>query len=121
VGSWICEHRREAIANMVAFRKTTAGAPLVAFQTVNGDNNRIAFARQGRGFVAIGRGVATSFNATTTLPDGNYCDVAQYHYTAASGATAAACTGPAIGVTAGSATINLPANGAVVLHVGAAL
>jgi len=34
VGDWICEHRREAIAAMVAFRKETAGAPLVGFQTV---------------------------------------------------------------------------------------
>lgn len=121
VGSWICEHRRDAIANMVAFRKATAGTALVGFQTVNGDNNRIAFARQGTGFVAIGRSTATSFNATTTLPDGSYCNVALYRYTAASGATPAACTGPATSVTGGAATINLPANGAVVLHVGAVL
>jgi alpha-amylase len=121
VGSWICEHRREAIANMVAFRKATAGAPLVGFQAVNGDSNRIAFARQGAGFMAISRSLATSFSATTTLPDGNYCNVALYHYTAANGATPATCTGPAVGVAAGAATINLPAYGAVVLHVGAAL
>ena len=121
VGSWICEHRREAIANMVAFRKATAGAALVGFQTVNADNNRIAFVREGKGFVALSRSLATSFVAATTLPDGNYCNVAQYHYTAASGAVAATCSGPTIGVAGGSAAINLPANGAVVLHVGAAL
>ncbi len=120
-GSWICEHRREAIANMVAFRKATAGAALVGFQTVNGDTNRIAFAREGRGFVALSRSLATSFVAATTLPDGNYCNVALNRYTAASGAAPAACTGPAIGVAGGAATINLPANGAVVLHIGAAL
>ena len=121
VGSWICEHRRDAIANMVAFRRATVGASLVGFQIVNGDNNRIAFARDGKGFVALGRSGATSFVAATTLPNGSYCNVAQYRYTAAGGATPASCSGPAIGVAAGSATINLPANGAVVLHLGAAL
>jgi alpha-amylase len=120
-GSWICEHRREAIANMVAFRKATVGAALVGFQTINGDNNRIAFTRQGKGFVALNRSLATSFVATTTLPDGNYCNVALHRYTVASGAVPAACSGPAIGVAGGAATINLPAGGAVALHIGAAL
>jgi alpha-amylase len=121
VGRWICEHRRAAVAAMVGFRKTTAGAPLVGWQTINGDANRIAFAREGRGFVALSRSGATSFNATTTLPDGNYCNVAVDRYTPASGATPAACSGLAIGVAGGSALVALPANAAVVLHVGAAL
>jgi len=121
VGSWICEHRRNAIANMVAFRKATAGAPLVGFRTLNADNNRIAFARQGKGFVALSRSLATVFDAATTLPDGSYCNVAIHAYTPASGGAPASCSGPAIGVTAGGATINLPAHGAVVLHIGAAL
>lgn len=120
-GSWICEHRREAIANMVAFRKATAGAALVGFQTINADSNRIAFAREGKGFVALSRSGATNFVATTTLPDGNYCNVALYRYTPAAGAVPASCTGPAIGVAAGSAAITLPANGALALHVGARL
>jgi alpha-amylase len=121
VGSWICEHRRDAIGNMVAFRKATAGAALVGFQIVNGDNNRIAFAREGKGFVALSRSLDTVFNAVTTLPDGNYCNVAVDRYTAPSGATPASCTGPPIGVAAGGARINLPADGAVVLHIGAKL
>lgn len=121
VGSWICEHRRDAIAQMVAFRKATAGAALVGFQTVNADNNRIAFARQGTGFVALSRSLATAFTAATTLPDGNYCNVAQYRYSPAAGAAPATCSGPSVGVAGGSALINLPANGAVALHVGARL
>lgn len=121
VGSWICEHRLGAIAGMVAFRKATAGTPLVNFQVINGDNNRIAFARSGTGFVALNRSLAAAFNAATTLPDGNYCNVAQFTYLAASGANPALCSGPPVSVTAGAALINLPANGAVALHLGARL
>jgi alpha-amylase len=122
VGSWVCEHRRDAIANMVAFRKATVGAALVGFQTVNGDSNRITFARDGKGFVALNRSLGISnFTAPTTLPDGFYCNVAVDRYTAASVATPASCSGPAIGVAAGGARINLPGNGAVVLHIGAKL
>jgi len=121
VGSWICEHRRNAIAQMVAFRRVTAGAPLVGFQTVDADSNRIAFAREGKGFVALSRSLAAIFVAATTLPDGDYCNVALYRYTAASGAARASCSGPPIGVAAGAALINLPAYGAVVLHIGARL
>jgi alpha-amylase len=94
----------------------------VGFQVVNGDNNRIAFAREGKGFVALSRSLATNFSAVTTLPDGKYCNVAMYHYTAASGPTTpSSCSGPAIGVAGGGAVIDLPANGAVVLHIGARL
>jgi alpha-amylase len=121
VGSWICEHRLVAIANMVAFRKATAGAPLVDFRTISADNNRIAFARDGKGFVALSRSVAVTFSAATTLPDGNYCNVARFVYQPARGGSAASCSGAPVSVAGGSALINLPANGAVALHVGAKL
>ncbi len=122
VGSWICEHRLGAIAGMVAFRKATAGAPLVNFQVVTGgDNNRIAFARDTKGYVALSRSLAINFNTATTLPDGNYCNVARFTYQPASGAVPANCSGPPVSVAGGNALINLPANGAVALHVGAQL
>jgi alpha-amylase len=121
VGSWICEHRLGAVAGMVAFRRSTAGAPLVDFQVVNGDNNRIAFARDGAGFVALNRSLATAFTAATTLPDGDYCNIAQFTYLAPNGGNPALCSGPAVSVAAGAALINLPANGAVALHIGARL
>ncbi|HEY6513952.1 MAG TPA: alpha-amylase family protein [Burkholderiaceae bacterium] len=121
VGSWICEHRLVAIANMVAFRKATAGAPLAGLRTINADNNRIAFARDGKGFVALSRSVAATFSAATTLPDGNYCNVARFTYQPASGGAGASCSGAPVSVAGGSALIDLPANGAVVLHVGAKL
>ena len=47
IGQWICEHRRNAISNMVAFRKVTAGAPLTHCGRVdwmiNAHPNRITF------------------------------------------------------------------------------
>ena len=115
-GSWICEHRRDAIAAMVAFRKATAGAPVAGFTVVNADNNRIAFARQGKGFVALNNtALAANFQVQTTLPDGFYCNVASDAYDPPT----RACGGTPIGVAGGTANINLPARRAVVLHVDA--
>jgi alpha-amylase len=122
VGSWVCEHRLGAVAGMVAFRKATAGTPLVNFGTINNDANRIAFEREGTGLVALSRSaVGGALNLSTTLPAGSYCNVAQFTYQPASTAAAASCSGPAVGVAAGAAAITLPAFGAVVLHVGARL
>ncbi len=126
VGSWICEHRVGAIANMVAFRKAAAGAPLSACGRpdwqINADPNRIAFCRDGKGFVAINRtAVAASDTRPTTLPDGQYCNIAAFDFVPAAGAAAATCTGMPITVTGGTASFTVPAFGAIALHVGARL
>ncbi len=76
-GKWACEHRRTAIANMVAFRKAVVGEPLSNWQNIGGSQvNHIAFGRGAKGFVVINR---TDSAATTTyqtgLPVGRYCDV----------------------------------------------
>ncbi len=71
---WVCEHRRAAIANMVLFRKVTDGEPLTHWWS-NG-NNRIAFGRDDKGFVAINReGSAFSNTYQTNMPAGTYCDI----------------------------------------------
>ncbi|MGA0612386.1 alpha-amylase [Caldimonas sp. KR1-144] len=122
VGSWICEHRVPAIAAMPAFRKAAAGAAMTGFTTIGADNQRIAFAREGKGYVALSRsGAGVTYTAQTTLPDGQYCNVAIDRFTPAAGATPAGCSGMPIGVAGGSAAITLPAGGSVVLHVGARL
>jgi alpha-amylase len=126
VGDWICEHRLGAIASMVAFRKATVGAPLSGCGRsdwlISADPNRIAFCRDGKGFVALSRSaVQSSLTLPTTLPDGSYCNIARFTYQPANGAVAANCSGPPVSITAGSALINLPANGAVALHIGAKL
>lgn len=114
-GSWICEHRRDAIAAMVAFRKATAGAALVGLRSF-GDNDRIAFEREAAGYVAINHtALAANFVAQTALPDGSYCNVAVDRYDA----VARSCSGTPVGVASGTIDLNVPAHGAVVLHVGA--
>ncbi|MCS7040051.1 MAG: DUF3372 domain-containing protein, partial [Caldilineales bacterium] len=97
-GKWVCEHRRTAVANMVAFRQVTAGEPVTNWQNIGGTpTDHIAFGRGSKGFVAINR---TATGATTTyqtsLPAGVYCDVTKGELTA--GGTA--CTGPTITVNA---------------------
>lgn len=130
VGNWICEHRVPAIAAMVAFRKAAAGAALsncgrAGGWEVNADPNRIAFCRDGAGFVALSRsGGALTITLATRLPSGSYCNVAVDQYTPAAGGSPATCSGAAIVVgppPTGNAAIPLPAGGAVALHVGARL
>ena len=126
-GRWICEHRRPAIANMVAFRKAAAGAPTSdcgrGDYKIDSDPNRVAFCRDGAGFVAI----STSATAATTvlptrLPAGSYCNVAQFGFTPAAGSTAATCTGAPIVVGGdGSASIALTRRSAVAIHTRAKL
>jgi alpha-amylase len=128
-GSWICEHRRPAIAQMVAFRKAAAGAPLTACGRldwmINADPNRIAFCREGAGFVALSRSaVGTTETLPTRLPPGSYCNVALHDFTPATPTTAASCSGPPVVVgpsPTGNATVNLLPQGAVALHIGARL
>jgi alpha-amylase len=129
VGAWVCEHRRTAIANMVAFRKAAGATPMSTCGRpdwmINADPNRIAFCRDGAGFVAISRSaVATAENLLTRLPPGSYCNVAQFVYTPAAGGSAAVCSGAPIVVgpaPTGNATFTLPANSAVALHINARL
>ena len=121
--AWICEHRRPAIANMVAFRRAAIGTPFSACgrasASIGDDPNRVAMCRDGAGFVALNR---TSGDVTATLPTklaaGSYCNVARYDFTPAASGSSAACTGPAVIVTAsGDATVTVPPMGAVALHV----
>jgi alpha-amylase len=117
-GSWICEHRRSAIAQMVRWRKTAAGAPVSNWTLINGNPNQIAFARTGFAFVALNRDSAASSAQVlqTTLPDGSYCNVAVDTFTPPN-----SCSGSGVVVAAGTASITVPARGAVALHVDARL
>ena len=73
---WVCEHRRTAIANMVGWRKAVGTSSVASWQ--NGDNNnRIAFNRGNKGFIAMNRDDNASWSTKlqTGLPAGNYCNV----------------------------------------------
>jgi len=115
VGTWVCEHRRAAVARMVHLRRFASGAPLGNWQVL-GTQNQIAFARSGRAFVALNReaGALSKDAVQTALPAGTYCDVVSGE------PSGALCTGAAVVVAAdGSARINVPARGAVAIHGGA--
>ena len=127
VAQWICEHRRPAIANMVAFRKAAAGMPTSACGRsdwkIDGDANRVAFCRDGAGFVAMSVSTTEATSVLPTrLPAGRYCNVAQFTFTPASGSTPASCAGAAITVGSdGNASIPLARRSAVALHIRAKL
>ncbi|MEM1095016.1 MAG: alpha-amylase family protein [Bacteroidota bacterium] len=114
-GEWVCEHRQPEVAGMVGFRHATHNAPVAAWWT-DGDN-QIAFAREGRGFVALNRSDATMAQTlTTTLPAGTYCDVTQ------GGVQGDACAGRSVTVGAdGRADVQLDAMTMLGLHVEARL
>ncbi len=126
-GQWVCEHRVPAIANMVAFRKAAAGTPTTDCGRGNwriaDDPNRVAFCRDGAGFVAISvSSAAITTTLATRLPAGSYCNVAQFTFTAASGTSPATCSGtPIVVASDGSASISLTRRSAVALHTRAKL
>jgi alpha-amylase len=101
---WVCEHRWDSIANMVAFRNVTDGTGVSGWWD-NG-NNQIAFSRGNRGFVAINReGGTLSRSFSTGLPDGQYRNVAG--------------DGSCVTVQGGQVNLSVPAMQAAALHVGA--
>ena len=109
---WVCEHRWTAIANMVGFRNQTNGEPLSNWWD-NG-NNRIAFGRGDKGFVAINKENGT-MNETlyTGMAAGTYCNIAS------GDVVNGACTGNTI-VVNGSGYANFQVGGfeAAAIHVG---
>ena len=72
---WICEHRWEAIADMIEFRKLTEDEKEITNWWSN-DNNQIAFSRGDKGFVVINNeSQALTHNFQTGLPQGSYRDI----------------------------------------------
>ncbi|PRP88468.1 alpha amylase catalytic subunit [Planoprotostelium fungivorum] len=71
---WRCEHRWNAIANMVNFRLSAGDSAVGNF--VSNGNHAVAFGRGKRAFVVINNSDKAWTNAfTTALPAGTYCDV----------------------------------------------
>jgi alpha-amylase len=95
---WVCEHR--AVLPMVAFRSSTAGAPVSGWWTAD---DQLGFARTGRGYFALNRAAApVTREVQTELPAGQYRDLLH----------------PSTLVTvdsAGTAHLTIPATGAVAL------
>jgi alpha-amylase len=110
---WVCEHRWTTIANMVRFRNVTNGTPLVNWWD-NG-NNRIAFGRGDKGFIAINKESGTMTQRLQTgLAAGSYCNIAAGDFVNGT------CTGSTITVeTGGFANFSVPSMQAAAIHVGA--
>lgn len=115
IGQWVCEHRDPYILRMIGFRRFVAGTPITGWWD-NG-NNAIAFSRGDKGFVAINReATSVTVNATTTLPQGTYCDLIT------GGRSAAACVGRSVSVASnGTVQLTLDALTAVAIHTGTRL
>ncbi|MBD1871571.1 alpha-amylase family protein [Cyanobacteria bacterium FACHB-471] len=115
---WQCEHRWQAIANMVSFRNHTSAEPLTHWWS-NGAN-QIAFSRGNKGFVVIDR-ESTPLNHTfqTDLAPGTYCNVIEGELNAEG--TGCTATGANATVTVDrhkQITLSVDGMGAIAIHAG---
>ncbi|GAU69112.1 alpha-amylase [Streptomyces sp. NBRC 110611] len=108
-GGWTDQHAKREITAMVGFRNTVGQAELTDWWDDGG--NAIAFARSGKGFVALNNGDGElSRTFATSLPAGTYCNVLA--------AAPDNCAGHTVTVDGdGQARVTVPARSAVALHV----
>ncbi|KAL0572053.1 hypothetical protein V5O48_009911 [Marasmius crinis-equi] len=110
---WLCQHRWIAFSGMVGFRNTVGSAPLNNW--VSSQSQQIAFGRGSAGFVAINNAdSAWSATFTTSLADGDYCDVIS-----GKSESSGSCTGVGVTVSGGAFTATVPARSALAIHTGA--
>nr|CDJ87398.1 Glycosyl hydrolase and Alpha-amylase domain containing protein [Haemonchus contortus] len=107
---WVCEHRWPTIREMAKFRSAVQGTAATEIFT---DYQRIAFAREGKGFFALnGQSKVFSKFFQTTLPAGDYCD--QYAGSLKNGK----CTGQTITVNNdGTTSLQIGSNQAVAISL----
>ncbi|GAA0829767.1 carbohydrate-binding module family 20 domain-containing protein [Streptosporangium amethystogenes subsp. fukuiense] len=111
--NWNCLTQSTGIKGMVGWANAAKSVKSVSdFKAVNG--NVIGFRRGDRAWIGINdSGSAATAEFTTGLADGEYCDVI-------SGApTGSGCSGTTVTVSGGKATVTIPANNAVAVHVNA--
>ncbi|MGH3431204.1 MAG: alpha-amylase [Thermocrispum sp.] len=101
---WYCLDRDPRVTGMVGWRNAAGDGEVSGFQSPQA--NVIGFTRGSAGFLAVnnsGGEVSTEF--TTTLQDGEYCNVLDD------------CT-TKVSVAGGQVSLTLPAKSAVAIHVG---
>ena len=107
---WVCEHRRPAIANMVAFRKATYGADVVNWHVSDGE--LISFGRGDIGHVVINVSEqAIKTEVPSSLPTGRYCDVI------VNGIDVENCPRSQISVNDGLMTVSLEPLSAIAIYI----
>lgn len=102
---WYCLNRDQAVVGMVGWHNAVGSADVSHWQTKSGDV--IGFGRSGKGFFALNNGASpATYTFTTGMADGAYRNVVD------GGATSVTVSG-------GTATLTIPAKGAVAFHLGA--
>jgi hypothetical protein len=111
VNGWLCQHRWKGISGMIGFFNQVGDAPVVHW--VSDAAPLIAYGRGALGSVVINTAWWTwSRGFPTSLPDGEYCDIANGDFDANQ------CTGPTVTVTNGTFTASVNGNSALAIHVG---
>lgn len=114
---FICEHRLPQIANMVTFRNVVDGTTIENWWD-DGDQ-KIAFSRGNKGFIAFSNGGDLVERILTSLPSGTYCDVIS------GGLSNGTCLGKSVVVQAGGvAAVSILKNefdGVIAIHVNSKL
>ena len=110
---WVCEHRWNAITNMIKFRAVTDRTAVNSFTNI--EENQISFCRGNKGFIAINNS-NNLLNATLNvcLSDGHYCDVIS------GDVVNGRCSGKTVVVHSGSANIEIDgeSDGILAIHEG---
>lgn len=115
-GEGVCTEAWTAIAGLLELRRVAADAPRLPGV---GDGDVYGFEREGRALLLVNPSAAdAAATVPVGLPDGDYCDVISG---GAGAVTSAGCAGATVTVTGGNVTADVPAEGAVALHIGARL
>lgn len=117
--NWVCEHRTQQVANMVAWRNLAGTAPAANWAT--GTANQIAFSRNNKAFVMFNRepkNTWTTGTLHTGLPSGTYCNV--LFANDANADVAASCKSTIFVDASGNVSgVQIGALSAVAIHTGA--
>jgi alpha-amylase len=110
---WQCLTRSTGMKGMVGWHNATASATAVGNFTATA-GNVIGFSRGSKGWIGFNDSAGPSTASYRTgLADGVYCDVIT------GGLGSSGCQGTAVTVSGGTATVTIPAGGAVAIHVDA--
>ncbi|WP_436529191.1 carbohydrate-binding module family 20 domain-containing protein [Actinoplanes sp. HUAS TT8] len=112
-GAWQCSTQSTGVKGMVGWHNATQTVTTVSNWT-NTASNIIGFSRGSLGWFGVNRsGSASTATYTTGLANGTYCD------RITGGATTSGCAGTSVTVSGGTASVTIPANGAVAIDVNA--
>ena len=109
-GAWLCQHRD--VAGLAEWAAVVGDAPV---ENLWREGYAVAFDRGDRGLIAVNdTSTPVTATLTTNLPDGAYCDAAA---APAPPGTEGRCEEGPFVVTDGKVTVEMPAMGAVALHL----